>query len=90
MGGADDDTFAGFRLDPAPQRPPARENQRVRTVAVDHGEFDFGVKRRGVNGQPHAGFCKPASAVRLDLAQVPVVETSRRRIIAISERVPKV
>ena len=85
MSGTDGDTLAGFRLDPAPQRPPARENQTVRTLAVDHGEFDFFVKRRCSDGLPHAYFYKPAAGLRLDLAQVPVVEKSRWGIIPVSE-----
>jgi len=47
--------LAGFRLEPASQRPPAWEGQRVRTLRVDHGEFNLGIKRRSSDGQPHAG-----------------------------------
>jgi hypothetical protein len=56
----------------------------VRTLTVDHGKLDLGVERRSTDGQPHASVCKPAARPRFDLAQVPIIERSRRRIIAVS------
>jgi hypothetical protein len=69
MRGMDGDPSAGFRLNPSPQRPPAREYERVRTVAVDHGKLKFDFERRGTHGLPHASFSKLGGWHRLDLAQ---------------------
>ena len=83
----DRDRFGGFRLEPAPQRPPARKHQRVRTISVDHGKLDFGVERRSTDGQPHAGLCKPAAKPRLDLAQMQIIERSLGDYLRYRERV---
>ncbi len=43
----------GFHVHPAAGNPPARKNQRVRTIKVDHGELQIAFKWRSRNGFPH-------------------------------------
>ena len=42
-----------FRVDPSGQNPPARENERMRAVPVDDGQFEIAIERRAGNGLPH-------------------------------------
>jgi len=53
MRGMDGDLFPGLRVDPPMQDPAAREHDGVRPVAVNDGELDILVKRRGRNRLPH-------------------------------------
>lgn len=69
MRGMNGDVLAGLHLDPALQRPSAREYQRVQALMVDHGKFDLVVERRGTDGLPHGGFCSPPASRRIDLGQ---------------------
>ena len=53
MSGVDVDALVRFRVDPSVEHTAAREDERVRPVFVDHGEFQvFGEGRAG-HGLPH-------------------------------------
>ena len=54
MGRPDVDPGAGFRIQPAAECPPAREDKAMLALTVDHGKLKVAVIRRGGNGFPHS------------------------------------
>jgi hypothetical protein len=52
MGGPHIDPRAGFRIQPAAKRSPAREDEAMLAVPVDHGQLKFAVIWRAGDGFP--------------------------------------
>jgi hypothetical protein len=69
MGRVDIEPRARLRLHPAPHNALARKNQRVRAVAIDHGEFEIAIERRARDGLPHLNDHAAADQSGIDLDQ---------------------
>ena len=59
MGRANFDPLAVFRLDPAAEDAPAREDERVRAVVVDDGKLKVLIEGGGACGLPHRSLNRP-------------------------------
>ena len=53
MGRPDIDPRAGGRIQPAAERPPAREDETMLAVRVDYGQLELAIIGRGGDGFPH-------------------------------------
>ena len=73
MRGTNSYPLTGLRLNPATQRPTAREHKRMRTVAVDDGKFDLRLKGRGADGLPHQGKLEGLLATALIWRRAPAL-----------------
>jgi hypothetical protein len=63
-------SLPGLRLDPSITRALARKDERVRTVGVQHGEFDVAAVGRRGNRQPiHASFLRGKQPALFDQDQ---------------------
>lgn len=69
MGRVDVEPLARLRLGPAAIDAPARKNQSMRAVAIDHGELKIAVERRAGNGLPHLNDHAAADESGIDLDQ---------------------
>jgi hypothetical protein len=69
MGRVDVEPRARLRLHPAAIDPPARKNQGVGAVAIDHGEFEIAVERRAGDGLPHLNNHAAVDQSGIDLDQ---------------------
>ena len=69
MGRVDIETRARLRLHPAPDNAPARKNQSVRAVAIDHRELEIAIERRAGDGLPHSKKCAAPLRSGIDLDQ---------------------
>ena len=62
-----------LRVHPAAKDAAARENQRVGSVNVDHGDLDVAIERRRRNMLPHADERAAKRVRRFDLDQHKVI-----------------
>ena len=60
-----------LRIDPAVQDAPARENERVRAILVDHGQLEVPVERGACDRLPHSTFMPRGRNAVLDPDQNP-------------------